>query len=301
MTDHSFDPHEFCTVLSEQAKEPLYGTAVHVHTWFLLQYDGSWQAEAANHNDLPPHIQNWLNEQVNAVENGRLQFIRQQPKQDKLAFFIAIADDAAPRLYHFLLDTNDDLFSLDVPAIIAGDAVYNQFIRTEPLFLVCTNGKRDRCCAKFGAPVYQSLATQVDADAWQTTHLGGHRFSATGLVFPNGVSYGRLAPDAIADFVSTIQQGDIPLNHYRGRCCYTSAEQAAEYFLRQQTGQLTADYFRHVVSQGNGRSWQIQFTSSPTPILTVRLAQLTEKRPMQASCGSPKIKPAPIYQLEEIK
>ena len=37
-----------------------------------------------------------------------------------------------------------------------------------PLLLVCTHGKHDPCCARYGRPLYQALAEQADEDwVWQ--------------------------------------------------------------------------------------------------------------------------------------
>ncbi len=47
----------------------------------------------------------------------------------------------------------------------------------DPLALVCTNGKRDRCCALLGRPLAAELASSGVEGVWEVTHLGGHRFS----------------------------------------------------------------------------------------------------------------------------
>ncbi|HEU5385864.1 MAG TPA: sucrase ferredoxin [Streptosporangiaceae bacterium] len=48
--------------------------------------------------------------------------------------------------------------------------------------LVCTNGKRDRCCAVRGRPVAAAIADATGWDTWESSHLGGHRFAATALL-----------------------------------------------------------------------------------------------------------------------
>ena len=53
----------------------------------------------------------------------------------------------------------------------------------EPVFLVCTHGKRNVCCARLGVPLAQALATRHPGQVWETTHVGGHRFAAN-LVDP---------------------------------------------------------------------------------------------------------------------
>ena len=85
------------------------------------------------------------------------------------------------------LERYDDLLELDLAS--AGDQVEH------PLLLVCTHGKHDRCCAKFGRPLYDAVREQVDEEwVWQSTHVGGDRFAGNLVVLPDGVYYGRVEP-----------------------------------------------------------------------------------------------------------
>jgi hypothetical protein len=51
------------------------------------------------------------------------------------------------------------------------------------MLLVCTNGRRDVCCALWGQRFYAAAAALLP-NVWQTTHLGGHRFAATAVSLP---------------------------------------------------------------------------------------------------------------------
>ena len=74
--------------------------------------------------------------------------------------------------------------------VVAGDPKYQKYVSDARLYLVCTNGNRDKCCAKFGQPVYEQVARDVGESAWQTTHIGGHRFAATIMLLPTGDMFG---------------------------------------------------------------------------------------------------------------
>ena len=52
------------------------------------------------------------------------------------------------------------------------------------MWLVCTNGKRDACCARDGLPVARALAALRPDEAWECSHLGGHRFAANVALAP---------------------------------------------------------------------------------------------------------------------
>jgi hypothetical protein len=290
----------FCSELSLELGEPLYGSAVTVGVWFLLEYIGPWYAKATENNNLPRPVRAWLNEQLALVDNGRLQFIKQQMRIDAegISFFVAVNRETDPTLYQFQLDNYEDLLALDVAAMVAGNATYDDFICPDPLFLVCTNGKRDRCCALHGLALYNTVVERVGNGAWQTTHLAGHRFAATMLAFPGGVNYGRLAPDHVEPLLAAHQQGHIYLEKLRGRTCYTPVAQVADYFLRRQTGRLALSDFHHLATEALADgAWLVHFTAPATgEIHTIRLAQ-DEPLHLYASCGKPQPKPVPRYRF----
>jgi hypothetical protein len=231
-------PETYCADLSSADGEPMTGTAARVDTWFLLEYPGTWRARATGDNDLPAPIQAWLNDQLAQVEHGRLQFIKQarSPGERGLSFFVAQTSETAPLLYHFRLEDYRDLLTLDIPSLLAGDRAYDGHLRSEPLYLVCTNGRRDRCCARLGVALYRALAERAGPAAWQSTHLGGHRFAPTLVTFPDGAYYGRLARADLESFIAAQDQGQLYSSHLRGRCCYEKVVQAADTFLRLETG-----------------------------------------------------------------
>jgi hypothetical protein len=294
----SYDTDSYCSLVSRAAAEPMAGTAVHARVWFLLQYDGPWQAKATSDNKLPRLVKDWLAEKLDGVGNGRLQFVRQQPKPDGITFFVAIADDSDPRLYRFNLESYADVLALDIPGVVNGRTDFDSYRTIEPLYLICTNGKRDRCCALFGAAVYRALAAQVGPAAWQTTHLGGHRFAPTGLVFPQGVSYGRLHPDALPDFITAVQQDQIPLDYLRGRVGYTAVAQRAEYHLRQLTSQSSASAFGLLQIGQEGEVTAVQFIDNATGLTHhIRLRPSADPILIQPSCGQSTAKVITTYQF----
>ena len=292
----------FCSELSRREEEPLYGTAVNAAIWLLLEYNGPWYAQATENNALPPSVQAWLQAQLRAVGSGRLQFIKQDlSRQTGFTFFVAAPCESEPRLYRFQLERYDDLFGLDLPAVVAGDSHgdgrYDQHHHADPLYLVCTNGRRDRCCALFGLSFYQALRQRVGAAAWQTTHLGGHRFAPTLMAFPAGNGYGRLNPGEVDAFLASQQRGDIDLDIWRGRTCYDAVTQTADYFLRQLTGQRHINRCRHLATRElDERRWSVHFLD-PTTSQTHSIELLEEPRLIYASCDAVKAKPVMHYRF----
>ncbi len=76
-------------------------------------------------------------------------------------------------------------------ALLAGEpgtsTAYNRDV------LVCTHGRRDRCCGSWGTELWQELSTLDlgdDVRLWRTSHTGGHRYAATMVVLPEGTAWG---------------------------------------------------------------------------------------------------------------
>ena len=286
----------FCSQLSQQEGEQLFGTAVsNIKVWFALEYNRPWRAKATVDNDLPTAVQGWLNDQLEKVGNGRLQFIRQQKDNTPLSFFVGLPENG--RLYRFELNNYEELFQLDIAAVVAGAAQYEAFLWTEPLYLVCTNGKRDRCCALWGMAFYRALQPLAGTAVWQTTHTGGHRFAPTLLTLPDGILHGRLALENVADFLTAHQQGKLLLDNYRGHSHYEPVVQVADYFLRQTTGETSLSAYRyHQHQNGNGSQWRVQFAQDDGTVHEVVVAVETAVPDnLLASCDKLQVKPISQY------
>ncbi|MEA2167348.1 MAG: hypothetical protein QOF76_648 [Solirubrobacteraceae bacterium] len=104
----------------------------------------------------------------------------------------------------------------------------------EPLYLVCTHGRHDACCAARGRPVVAGLAAARPGRVWQSSHLGGCRFAPTVLVLPSGVMYGRVPPSAVDDLVTATDAGEVIGDLIRGRIGMPPAAQAAVAFAHER-------------------------------------------------------------------
>ena len=136
----------------------------------------------------------------------------------------------------------DDLRGLE---LAAGEPVDQQ------VFLVCTHGKHDPCCARHGRPLFEALAEQLDEETvWQCTHVGGDRFAGNLVSLPQGVYYGRVEREDAVDVLDEHLSGRVTLANYRGRSCHAFHVQAAERDVREATGLLGLADLRLVVAEG---------------------------------------------------
>ena len=60
------------------------------------------------------------------------------------------------------VDHQEDVRGLDFAAALASASTGTPV--DGPLYLVCTHGKRDRCCARYGRPLYDALRERAGPD-----------------------------------------------------------------------------------------------------------------------------------------
>ncbi len=244
--DAMLDP--LCADFSRDRGEQLFGTVKPTATWLLLEYDGRWEPDAFQASAVPDAVKAHLLALVEADPKTRIQVIRQKPRlaPEGFVFYVALPRETGSALYRFRLAQYEDLLALDIPAICAQDARYDAQRVAEPLFLVCTHGRRDRCCARYGVPVYQCMAARGGAAVWQTSHVGGHRFAANVVCLPEGIVYGRVGPDRAPTLVDAYRAGHIAPDLLRGRAAYPRRVQAAEALLRLETALTERDTLRYL-------------------------------------------------------
>jgi hypothetical protein len=224
----------FCSSVSQALQEPFIGTAPYVDLWVLIEYSGRWEADALAQSALPAPVKAWVSMLHNQFPKVRFQLIKpQSPNYSDITCFVAITQETGPRLYRFQLASYHDLLHLDLFALLADHSSSIPFLYNQPLFLVCTHGKHDCCCAIRGVPIYRELAQQVGDAAWQCSHLGGDRFAANMLCLPYGIYYARITVPEVSLVVQAQMSQQIYLCKYRGRTCYPTMVQAAECLLRQ--------------------------------------------------------------------
>ncbi|WP_157970487.1 sucrase ferredoxin [Nakamurella deserti] len=116
------------------------------------------------------------------------------------------------------------------PAVAAG-----------PLFAVCTNGSRDRCCALKGRDLAAALHDALDdpggtPSVVEISHLGGHRYAPTMLVLPWGYAYAWLDPDRAVAVARAARDGLVHPDGLRGRADLSPPAQVAEALWRAELG-----------------------------------------------------------------
>jgi hypothetical protein len=221
----------FCSEISRENEEPLGGTASRIDHWLLVEYRGLWSHDALAGSGLSDQVKARLGELTAARPRTRLLLIRRPDRRHHrgLAVYVADSRQGHERLALLEIAEHEQLRRLD--PFEAAEPV------DEPLFLVCTHGKHDVCCARYGRPLWDAVSEQLDeASAWQCTHVGGDRFAGNLVVLPHGLYYGRVDRDDVGTVLDHHFAGELELEHYRGRSCWPFAVQAAERRVRAEEG-----------------------------------------------------------------
>lgn len=195
-----------------------------VDVWIMLEYRRAWQAKALNDNTLTALTNSWVETTVAAfAEQGlkaRPQFIRRPQRSEGITLLVA----QHGKLSGTILDDEQALQKLDLVnselPTVAG-----------PQYFVCTNAKRDLCCARFGRPTFAALHKQLPDRAWQTTHVGGHRYAPNVLALPQANMYGRVMADDVPNFLNATENNQVATEFLRGNTSYSKLAQTAEQHL----------------------------------------------------------------------
>lgn len=286
-----------CSTASQELDEPLAGTAATARTWLLLEQPGPWGAKALTASHLDPA----LGRALEAAAKGtgvRIALIRRPGRHADSGTPAARQVYAAHTLpgrdwvQSATIREPKDLLDLDFAALGRGehrtfDAVLGARPYTgDPLALVCTNGKRDRCCALLGRPLAAELAASGVEGVWEVTHLGGHRFSPTLLVLPHGYAYGRAEAHAVMHVLHGVRQGRVVVEGCRGRSAWERPGQAAELAVRTAEGEYAADALAVVATHGAAPRWEVTVAHADGRRWRVVVAQGAAAPPRPESCGT---------------
>lgn len=287
----------FCSERARKHDVSPAGTATEAAHWLLIEDPSPWGEYAVEEADWVTDVRQTLDRWQEAVSGLRVQLIRRAfttrdtPGQIRC---MAVRAGPAPIVQRWSLDTYRDLVAIDVPAVLRAESDADQ---PAPILLTCVNGQRDACCAKWGRPVAQAAADADPDAAWQTSHLGGHRFAPTVVVLPHGTHYGWISPDDVPDLMAAHRNGRLyDLDRVRGHVHQPRPVQAACLAVREH-GETTAlgAVQGTVIGEGdNGTSVRVE-TDGQVYTAHVHSEERTVAFPH--SCGSDETKPDVEWQI----
>lgn len=286
---------------------PVFASAtVKARKWLLVEHEGPW-AEKVLDGDLPADVR-VLGERATA-RGIRLQMIRRPGRRSRRRregrrVFVADSTGPAPWLAEGVLTDPDDL---DLDSLVDGVVPPSCILVTEPVFLVCTHAKRNVCCGRIGLPLARHLGRNLPGNVWETSHVGGDRFAANLVCLPHGLYYGSMSEAAALAAANAYRRGEVVLDRFRGRAGIPEPLQAAEYFVREHTGELSVGAVAVESSRSDGdvttaivRCGDVRFrvvvepTVFPAPCGTAFAETITTYRPVSLDRCTPVRRSAPV-------
>jgi hypothetical protein len=279
----------FCAAVSSASEEPLAATASRIDHWILVEYRGRWTRDVLGGSLLSPALKEHLRQQLAALPHARLLFVKKPENraQSPRNVFFGGSRPGQERLFRLEVADHEDLLGFDFAAALGADGTPGVRV-DDPLLVVCTHGKRDRCCARHGRPLYDGLRHETESSSvWQATHVGGDRFAGNVVVLPHGLYYGRVGPDDGPALLAAQASGWIDLDRYRGRSTYSFPVQAAEHAIRESEGLLGIDDLVFLGSEPIGdHEWRVRFRGPGSAVHEVGVVASLAEEPVYLTCGS---------------
>jgi hypothetical protein len=288
-----------CADVAELHHESLAGTAPAAHCWLLLEHPGPWGRDAVSGSGFDPAISDQLTS-VLAAMDGRVMLIRRVgsiagPGHRRWAFVDSRPGSEAVWWGTYTKDAELRELTLPPTGHASGDRLY----------LVCTHGKRDPCCALRGRPVAAALAATWPEETWECSHISGHRFAANLLLLPHGLSYGQVSPGQAVTVIDSYLAGRVVTQQLRGRSAFPPQVQAAQHHVRHLIGDTSVTALHpEAITQLGTDLWQVSL-AHPTGVWRLAVRSRKEDATRLMSCGSEPARPVSyemtaVQQIESI-
>ncbi len=216
--------------------DPRAGTAVPVTRWLLVEQPGPWGRDALVSSRLDAAVAAEVSRRAGAA-GVRVLLVRRHGRAGQRIHgrrHWAVVDSRpgseAIRWGRFEPDAQLLEVPLHGPVVPGPHAGPGDPAR--PVYLACTHGRHDTCCAVRGREVAAALDDLAPGRVWECSHVGGCRFAANVVVLPHGLYYGGVTPATAAALVEATEAGHVVPDLLRGRSSLPPEVQAAQHYAR---------------------------------------------------------------------
>ncbi|MCT7957526.1 sucrase ferredoxin [Laspinema palackyanum] len=220
--------HLSCSELTRQAGNSLSGTALNYDNYLLVECPPPWSSYDLETPRIPDNLRAVGDEIYDnkPIKNRILLIYNPLYHPQNTIRVLAFRKPAGYSLGY----VGQEFFVSDINEVASlAQTCFNtppkegeaNSLKTRDI-LICTHGQNDRCCARYGNPLYRQALKIIeefsltDIRIWQTSHIGGHRFAPTAIGFPDGRYYGQIDSSALQAIL--MQSGSIQdlTKAYRG-------------------------------------------------------------------------------------
>jgi len=300
----------FCAEQSRQSGVDIIGTASEHQVYVAIECPPPWESYDLDSKGIPEDLRSLGEEIYNDYDRYQTRFLlihNDQFSQENLTRVLVFRKPSGLATTYdkqeFHLTSIEDVASLVRQVVMGEPGDVTPVDEPSRDLLVCTHGSRDRCCSRFGAPIYhhaRKLVAELGLEhtrIWQASHIGGHRMAPTAIDFPSARYYGYLDADSLKSVLT--HSGDIHcLNPiYRGWGLLPWAAQMLEKHLLLTHGwdwlnyAMTAQVLEHndeetynrvelscQTSTGERQTYQAEIVADESGSVTIQGSCASEKR-----------------------
>ena len=241
---------DYCSIYCNENQIKSIGTAIKgtkelpLRGFLLVEIEKITEKKIKNSNDLIGEIAKKIKIYNNLLDEIRLQAVIRDEnyvssKLNKIIFY-ELRGDLSKQFFKREFDVSpSDILNLVADILNKRDLLkYNEIFSDNTDILVCTHALRDKCCGRFGYPIYKYLKNRNKNSSvriWQSSHLTGHRMAPSILDLRDGRYWGYVTI-TLAEKVltrSSLAKEDVQ-NHYRGLSGLNPYEQVGEGIIFQK-------------------------------------------------------------------
>ncbi len=285
----------FCSAASRYFREQLAGTAANSQTFILIEHFNPFPGKV-----IEAHFDTGWIKKMQALARlykGKVLLIRNKTTNNKDCRITFV--DCGESRYFSIEEMVEKVTSVNLQALIDSEDTNWQ---TDPFFLVCSNGKKDKCCAKFGFPVYKFFESfNADVNVWECSHVGGDRFAANVVAMPFGIYYGHVAVEDVGHIMVRTLLRKIYKNKFRGVSRRSFYEQAIECHLREHLQNYDIDFEIHTrLLTHEGDNYTVEVTTSNDGHYVIEICREIIDYPHRLTCNSKKQENLAKFRLVKI-
>ncbi|WP_328331998.1 hypothetical protein OHA70_12885 [Kribbella sp. NBC_00382] len=260
-----------CAAAAETRGDSLVATALPATRWLLIEHRAAWPrqaltaltstpvaelaGEAGPVVDLPAQVG-----RLCAAAGIRPVLIRRHGRQDRSTPRRWALVDSRPgqeSVHWGDLPTDDHLLN-----VLAGRDPGTP--SPDPIYLICTHGRHDACCAIRGRPAAAALSAAFPDRTWECSHIGGDRFAANLVFLPHSLFYGHVPTTEAVTLATQYNKGFLVPQYLRGSGAHPPPVQAAQHFARTSGAPLTLNALTPTqITTLTPTTWQIHLTPDP--------------------------------------
>jgi hypothetical protein len=274
-------PRPRCADIAEAAGDPMEGTAPPAQHWFLIEHPGPWAhyvlADRRLDRAAAVALERW-----SRTQTGRVLLVRRPGRPVRATDRRWFRVDSRPG--HEGVRTGLFTHERELVEVLADPAAGGP--SDGPLYLVCTHGRHDTCCALRGRPLAAALAAEHPDRTWEASHVGACRFAAAMVLLPHGVVMGAVPPADGPGIAAGYTAGLLPAQGVRGRTALPPAVQAAQHHARIATSAYGVDALVPVDVRDIGGFWHVTFVE-PEVTVVLRERRVDTDRPLTCAATRP--------------